>query len=132
MTSYSKLAASVVFASVALLKGAVPASAGDVAAAKVVGPLKAIALTVGAKRAVGYYTVNNGACSLTLAVADTYSETASASPSEPVRVNMSVLEGSSARMETFGGQALSFSCANGASTMMVQPVERLAYVAPVK
>lgn len=132
MTSYSKLAASVVFASVALIKGAAPVSASDAAAAKVVGPLKAIALTVGAKRAVGYYTVNNGACSLTLAVADAYSEATSASPSEPVRVNMSVLEGSSARMETFGGQALSFSCANGASTMMVQPVERLAYVAPVK
>lgn len=132
MTSYAKIAASVVFASVALVKGAVPVSAGDVAAAKVVGPLKAIALTVGGKRAIGYYSANNGACSLTLAVADSYSDVAPQTLSEPVRVNMSVLEGTSARIETIGGPGLSFSCAKGASSMSVETIARLAYVAPAK
>ncbi len=132
MTSYSKIAASIVFASVALVKGAVPVSAGGATAAQTVGPHKAIHLSLGDKRAIGYYDQQNGACSLTLAIADGFSDDASVVRSEPVRMQISVLEGASAGLETLAGPALRFSCAAGAATMTIQPIERLAYVAPAK
>ena len=72
MTTTAKLAGVVLLSSLAL--AAAPVSADDAAGYRVT-PLKGITLTVGSKRAVSYYTVNaDRACSLTLLLADAYSE----------------------------------------------------------
>ena len=132
MTSFMKISASVAFAGLALVKGAVPVSAeSSVIRLKVFAPLKGVTLDVGSKRAIGYYTANSGACELTLMIADAYRDDGSAA-TQPVRVKTTVGSGTSARVDTQDGPSLQFACAPGASTMTVQPIDRLAYAAPAK
>ena len=85
-------------------------------------------MTVGSKRAVSYYTANaEKACNLTLLLADSYSEANKAS-SEPVRVNLTVREGTSARVDSLEG-SLAFACAPAATAMTIQPMQHVAYSA---
>lgn len=130
MTSFAKIASVLLFSGLAVAHGAVPASSGN-AALRNVEPLKGITLTVGSKRAVGYFVSNNNVCTLTLMLADKFYEGADPT-SEPVRFNTSVPAGTSTLVETVAGHSLAFSCESGATSMTVQPVERLAYVAPAK
>jgi hypothetical protein len=130
MTTSAKLAGLVLLSGLAFAPVAVaPAAAGDTASVRV-APLKGITLAVGSKRAVGYYTSAGDACNLTLLLADVYSET-DKSASEPVRVNLTVREGTSARVDALEG-SLAFACASGATAMTIQPVERVAYNAAAK
>lgn len=129
MTTSAKLASVVLFSGLALLPRTAPASAGQ-AAAYHVTPLKGITLTVGSKRAVGYYTTAGNACHLTLMLADPYNGTEK-TVSEPVRVNLAVREGTSASVDALEG-SLAFSCAPGATVMTIQPVARVAYNAAAK
>jgi hypothetical protein len=129
MTISAKLASVVLLSSLALLPGAASAPAGE-AAAYHVAPLKGITLAVGSKRAVGYYTSADNACHLTLMLADPYSGTEKAA-SEPVRVNLSVREGALASVDALEG-SLAFQCAPGATAMMIQLVQRVAYNAAAK
>ena len=115
--------------SLALLRGADVSSAGE-AATYHVAPLKGITLAVGSKRAVGYYTNADNACNLTLMLADAYSET-DKTVSEPVRINLTVREGTSAQVDALEG-SLAFACASGASSMTIQPIQRVAYNAAAK
>ncbi|MFN0219892.1 MAG: hypothetical protein ACKVP4_13880 [Hyphomicrobium sp.] len=131
MTSYSKLSVAAAFAGLALIKGAMPVSAEGAISLKVFAPAKGISLTVGPKRAIGYFTAKSGHCDLTMMIADAYSDDAPAA-STPVRVTTQVPSGSATRVETQSGPALQFVCAPGATTMTVQPVDRLAYAAPAK
>ncbi len=132
MTSFMKISASVAFAGLALVKGAVPVSAdSSTVRLKVFAPLKGVIVDVGSKRAIGYYTANSGSCDLTLMIADAYRDDGSAA-TQPVRVKTTVGSGTSTRVETQDGPSLQFACAPGASTMTVQPVDRLAYAAPAK
>jgi hypothetical protein len=128
MTS-AKLTGVVLLSSLALLRGADVSSAGEAAAYRV-APLKGITLAVGSKRAVGYYTSADNACNLTLMLADAYSE-ADKTVSEPVRINLTVREGASAQVDALEG-SLAFACASGASLMMIQPIQRVAYNAAAK
>jgi hypothetical protein len=128
MTS-AKLIGVVLLSSLALLPGAGVSSAGE-AAAYHVTPLKGITLAVGSKRAVGYYTSAGNACQLTLMLADAYSDTAKA-VSEPVRINLVVREGGSAQVDALEG-SVAFACASGASSMTIQPIQRIAYNAAAK
>jgi hypothetical protein len=128
MTTSAKLAGVALLSSLVL--AAAPVSADDATGYRVT-PLKGITLTVGSKRAVSYYTVNaDNACNLTLLLADAYSETDKA-VSEPVRVNLTVRQGTTARVDTLGG-SLAFACAAGATAMTIQPIERVAYNAAAK
>lgn len=129
MTTSAKLASVVLLSSLALLPGTAPASAGQ-AAAYHVTPLKGITLTVGSKRAVGYYTTADNACHLTLMLADPYVGTEK-TVSEPVRVNLTVREGTAASVDALEG-SLAFRCASGATAMTIQPIERTAYNAAAK
>ncbi|MGQ0456973.1 MAG: hypothetical protein ACT4OU_07915 [Hyphomicrobium sp.] len=131
MTSFSKLSLSAVFVGLALVKGAVPVNAESAPSLKVFAPAKGISLTVGPKRAIGYFTANNGHCDLTMMIADGFSDESRA-VSTPVRFSTVIQSGSATRFETQGGPSLQFVCAPGATTMTVQPLERLAYVAPAK
>ena len=129
MTRSAKLSGVVLLSSLALLHGARVSSA-DEATAYHVAPLKGVTLAVGAKRAVGYYTNADNACHLTLMLADPFTD--SDKPvSAPVRVNLTVREGTSARVDALEG-SLAFACAQGASTMVIQPVQQLAYNAGAK
>ncbi len=128
MTS-AKLTGAVLLSSLALLGGAHVSSAGEQAAYHV-APLKGITLAVGSKRAVGYYTNADNACHLTLMLADAYSD-ADKAVSEPVRVNLTVREGTSAQVDALEG-SLAFACATAASSMTIQPIQRVAYNAAVK
>ncbi len=125
----AKLTGVVLLSSLALLGGAHVSSAGE-AAGYHVAPLKGITLTVGSKRAVGYYTNADSACHLTLMLADAYSD-ADETVSEPVRINLTVHEGASAQVDALEG-SLAFACASGASSMTIQPIQRVAYNAAAK
>ena len=59
-----------------------------------------------------------------------YSE-ADKTASEPVRVNLTVREGTSARVDSLEG-SLSFACAPAATAMTIQPIQRVAYTATAK
>jgi hypothetical protein len=131
MTSFSKLSLATAFVGLALVKGAVPVHAESAPVLKVFAPAKGISLTVGPKRAIGYFTANKGHCDLTLMIADAYSDDRDPT-SKPVRVNTAVAAGGETRIETLEGPALQFACAEGATTMSVQPVDRMAYAAPAK
>jgi hypothetical protein len=129
MTTSAKLASVVLLSALALLPGKVPAWAGQ-AAAYHIAPLKGITLTVGSKRAVGYYTSAGNACHLTLMLADPYVGSEK-TVSEPVRVNLTVRDGTSASIDALEG-SLAFRCASGATEMTIQPVQRTAYNAVAK
>jgi hypothetical protein len=131
MTSLTKLSLATAFVGLALIKGAVPVYADSAPSLKVFAPAKGISLTVGSKRAIGYFTANSGHCDLTLMIADAFSDE-SASTSLPVRLNTLIQSGAATKFETQGGPSLQFVCAPGATTMTVQPVDRLAYAAPAK
>lgn len=130
MTSFAKIASALALSGLALSQAAAPVQAGE-GFAKSVTPFKAINLSAGTKRAIGYYVADAGTCHLTLQLADAYSDYAN-SVSEPVRVDVSVREGTSARVDSLAGPSLQFDCAQGASSMTIQPVDRTAYVAPAK
>jgi len=129
MTRSAKITGIVLLSGLALLRGAGVSSAGEAAGYRV-EPLKGITLAVGQKRAVGYYKNADSSCHLTLMLADPYSESDKAA-SEPVRVNLTVREGTSAQVDALEG-SLAFACSAGASTMTIQPVQRFAYSAVAK
>ena len=130
MTTSAKLSGVVLYSGLAFASGSAGVSAEGTASYHV-APLQGITLTVGSKRAVSYYTANaEKACNLTLLLADSYSEANKAS-SEPVRVNLTVREGKSARVDSLEG-SLSFACAPAATAMTIQPIQRVAYTATAK
>ena len=94
--------------------------------AKVLKPLKAVSYDIGSKRAVTYYEAAAGACKVTVLVADRYDDSSTEFPSA-VRFKTLVAAGTSDRVDSIDGPSLSFACAPGANTMMVQTIERLAY-----
>ena len=129
MTKFAKIAGVVLFSSLAVAQSAAPVSAEGAAAYRV-APFKGITLAVGTKRAIGYYAAAGNACNLTLLLADAYTDSDKPA-SEPVRVNLTVREGTSARVDALEG-SLAFSCATGATAMTIQPIERVAYNAAAK
>lgn len=129
MTRFAKLSGVVLLSSLAVLHGARVSSADETTALHV-APLKGITLAVGPKRAVGYYSSADNACNLTLMLADSYTE-ADKAASEPVRIKLIVREGTSAKVDALEG-SLSFACAKGASSMIIQPVQQVAYNAVAK
>ncbi len=130
MTSFSKFASVLLFSGLAVAHGAAPASAGNASSLRV-EPLKGITLSVGPKRAIGYFTANERACNLTLMLAEHFSEGWDA-VSEPIRIKTVVPEGTTAQIDTLGAGSLAFTCSPGATTMTIQPVERVAYAASAK
>jgi hypothetical protein len=130
MTTISKFSGVVLAAGLAIAHGAVPANSGSARELRV-APLKGITLSVGSKRAIGYFAANSGACDLTLHIADAYSDDV-AVPTKPVRVSVAVVAGTSARVDTADGPALALSCSADATVMTLQPVERMAYAANAK
>lgn len=130
MATSAKLASVLLFSGLAFASGSAQVWAGD-AGYRVV-PQQGITLTVGSKRAISYYTTNaDQACNLTLLLADAYSDADKTTASEPVRVNLTVREGTSARVDSLEG-SLAFACAPAATAMIIQPMQHVAYGAARK
>lgn len=124
MISMKSTTASFVLSALAFAHGAAPVRA-DGAKELQVGPLKAINLDVGAKRAIGYYLADNGSCNLTVLLSDVNYQDDGTTPSAS-RVNVTVAAGTSAKVDTIDGTTMQFSCAAGAADMTVKTFERFA------
>lgn len=123
---------SVVCASLALAAFASPAMAEESSPpAKVLGPLKAGIFRVGTKQALAYYEGEKDTCKVTVLLTDPYDDAASKLDTS-VRFKATVSAGTSTRVETNQGSSLALTCAAGATTLFVEKVEQVAYVAPAK
>lgn len=130
MKTIANVVAVLSVAGLGLVQGPASVSAAETETV-IVKPFKAINLSSGTKRAIGYYVADAGGCQLTLQIADKYSDYAN-SVSDPVRINVAVREGTSARVDSMVGPSLDFSCAMGAGQLSIQTVEKTAYAAPAK
>lgn len=128
MTSFSKIASVAILSGMAAVNGAMPANAGGKSVYNVT-PLKGVTLTVGPKRAIGYFQQKDGACHLTLMLADPYTDGRSAN--EPVRIKTTIRGGARAEIDTQAGRSLLFACADSADAMAITPIERVAYATTV-
>ena len=114
------------FAGLGLIQGAMPVSAsGPLSRLK---PAQGISLEVGTKRAVAYFLPKDGACAVTVVLADSAPDGEPVTQS-PARVNMMVGAGTSSRIDTVNGPSLDVACTAGASALHVQTVDRVAYSA---
>ena len=131
MTSFKTALASLAFIGLGFAHGAVPVRASEAhIPAKVIAPLKAALFDIGSKRALTYYEAESDSCKVTVVISSKFSETA-ASEVAAVRFNTAVASGTSARIDTADGPSLNFACARGATTMMVQTIDRIAYAKPL-
>ena len=105
--------------------GAVPVRAGETSSLRV-KPLKVVNLTLGTKRAIGYFTADNGACNMTMLIADV-GTTDTPAAVNAARVNTVIGAGTSSRVDTESGPSVIMACETGAAAMNVQTVERVAY-----
>lgn len=102
-----------------------PVAAGSAIPGKILAPLKAASFNVGSKHALAFYEVEKNACKVTVVVSDPYIESASTYPAA-VHFKAFVAAGTAARVETTDGPSLAVTCASGASSMMVQTIDRVA------
>lgn len=91
-----------------------------------VKPLQVFHVSVGAKRALGYYLAEAGTCDLTVLLSDVSYPDDGIIPSAS-RVGVKVAGGTSAKVDTVDGRTIAFSCAARAEEMTVSVFERLAY-----
>ncbi len=79
-------------------------------------PGKGVSFYMGSKHGITLFTPDNGACNLTVTIAENPDQQGMASMTAS-RVKMSVVPGKPARVETAEGQALVFACNADAQTM---------------
>lgn len=127
MKSATTRLALVTAAAIALATAAFPAVAGSTEHVRI-APLKGVSLDVGTKNAVAYFVQENGACNVTVTLAEAFSTIPGEFPTS-TRVTMPVAPGTSSRIDTAEGTAMSLSCAAGASALDISMFERTAYVA---
>lgn len=113
-------------AAAAVASASFAATGGETAVpATVVKPLHAAMLQIGLKRTTSFYVAADNKCNVTLVMADGFDDTA-ANFSEPMRINVTVGGGESARIDTAYGPSLDLQCATGATTMSVAKIDRVA------
>ena len=125
MTSTRNLMASTAFLALALIKGALPVKAAEGNSLSVT-PIKGISLILGTKRAIGYYTADNGACNLTLMLQEISFADEDYKPNA-ARVRMTVGAGTSSSLDTADGPSLAFKCQPSAASMKIEVIDRVAY-----
>lgn len=94
---------------------------------KILGENKGASFNVGTKKAVAFYVKQPGACSVTVMVSETYSEQLPYHLAT-VRFSSNVAAGTTAQIDTSDGAALALSCAQNASNLVVESIDRIAYV----
>ena len=91
-------------------------------------PLSSVSFDVGSKHAVSYYLSERGRCVLTVVVADQMK--GDVIPSDtPVRFNIAIDGGKTARLDTAEGRSLRFACAPQTDGMLVSEIEEVAVYA---
>ncbi len=116
-------------AGLAVWHGAMPVRSGDEEiGAKVLAERAGATFNVGSKKAVAYYQANKGACNVTVLVSETYSEQLPYSFAT-VRFSANVDSGTKAQLDASDGAALALTCTAGAKSLLVAPIDRVAYQA---
>ncbi len=105
------------------LAAATPVSAGDFWSETTMKPLAATSLDTGGAHVVSYFQPVNGACRLTIMIADQEMEIKGG---VPTRVQMTVEPGRAAFVDDADGKSSRFTCLYGAEAMNVLRVDRLA------
>jgi hypothetical protein len=88
-------------------------------------PLSGVSFDVGSKRAVSYYLSERGRCMLTVVVADQMKSDVIPTDT-PVRFNIAIDGGKTARLDTAEGRSLRFACAPQTDAMLVSEIEEVA------
>lgn len=126
MTMFKNAFATLAFVGLGAAHGATPARAGgNDMPVKVLSELKGAKFDVGTKTAVTYYQSELGACKVTVMVSEPYVEQLPVHLAT-VRFNTSVAAGTTARVGTSDGASLMLTCAQGAKSMMVETIDRVA------
>jgi hypothetical protein len=104
------------------LAAATSVSAGESWSETTMKPLAAASLDAGGAHVVSYFQPANGACRLTVMIADQEIEKGRA----PTRVQMTVEPGRAAFVDDADGKSSRFTCLYGAEAMNVVRVDRVA------
>jgi hypothetical protein len=104
---------------VAAIAAATPASARRNPGSEIYRSAQAISYELGSKRAVGYFVSHNGACQLTLMIAEAVDVDIAPSTSA-ARLSLSMLPGQSTALASVEGHSLALTCGAGGETMTVR------------
>jgi hypothetical protein len=125
----TKTLAVLALAGLGAMNGAMPVRSGDTdIGEKVLAERMGASFAVGTKKAVAYYQGESGACNVTVLVSETYSEQLPYRFAT-VRFSANVAAGTMAQLDTSDGASLALTCAAGAKTLLVAPIDRVAYQA---
>jgi hypothetical protein len=80
---------------------------------------QAISYQLGSKRAIGYFVRVDGACQVTLMIAEAVDPDV-AQPTSAARLNLSMLPGQSAALASEEGESMELTCGSGAETVLVK------------
>lgn len=92
----------------------------------VLTPGKGVSFYMGSKHGITVFTPDNGACSLTVTIAENPDMEGMAQGTAS-RIKMAVMPGRPARVETAEGNALVFACNPDATTMKLDMPENFKY-----
>lgn len=110
------------------LAAATPVSAAESWSEMTMKPLMATSLDAGGAHVVSYFLPVNGACRLTMMIAN---QDAEAQGAVPARVQITVEPGRAAYVDDADGKASRFTCLYRAEAMNVVRIERMA-LAPAR
>jgi hypothetical protein len=125
MTSFKTVFATAAFIGLSIAHAAAPVKATEASSLRV-KPLAAVDLTLGTKRAIGYYLAENGACNMTLLLSD-IDFTEKMVVANAARITTVIGAGTSSQIDTEWGQSLVLACESGAAALKVHTVDRIAY-----
>ena len=80
---------------------------------------QAISYQLGSKRAIGYFMRVDGACQVTLMIAEAIDPDL-AQPTSAARLSLSMMPGQSAALASEEGESLELTCGSGAETVLVK------------
>jgi hypothetical protein len=78
---------------------------------------QAISYQLGSKRAIGYFVRVDGACQVTMMIAETVDPDV-AQPTSAARLSLSMMPGQSAALASEEGESLQLTCGSGAETVV--------------
>ena len=80
---------------------------------------QAISYQLGSKRAIGYFVRQDGACQVTLMIAEAIDPYV-AQPTSAARLSLSMMPGQSAALASEEGETLELTCGSAAETVLVK------------
>jgi hypothetical protein len=106
--------------------GSTTSLASDASTKLTMKPLAGLSFDVGSKRAVSYFTSENGKCKVVVTMADEPDWDEEVPSLTSTRFEAAVPGGKAARLRLGDGGAIDFRCALGAETMSVHGAKQLA------